>query len=67
LHPNDAEKAKNRTTTNFSSLEPDLKTWLKNTNWNLEEWQINLWDIAYNNPGHLRKRNYPYRYPVWTH
>jgi len=67
LHPNDIEKGKNRTTTNFSSLELDLRTWLNNTNRNLEEWQINLWDIAYNNPGHLRKRNYPYRYPAWTH
>ncbi|MBR4633702.1 hypothetical protein IKO50_01755 [bacterium] len=37
LHPNDIEKGKNRTTTNFSSLELDLRTWLNNTNRNLEE------------------------------
>ena len=65
IHPNDIEKAKKRTTTNFSSLEYDLKTWLKNTNWNLKEWEIKLWGVAYNNPG--LKRNYPYRYPTWTH
>ena len=65
IHPNDTDKAKKRTTTDFSSLEYDLRTRLKNTNWNLEEWEIKLWGIAYKNPG--LKGNYPYRYPAWTH
>ena len=65
LHPNDITKANRRDTRNFSSLEPDLQTWLKNTNWQLEKWKIEIWIIAYNNPG--RKKNYPYRYPTWTH